>query len=134
MKILVIDDTPGAADMVARMLELHGHQARAAFSFEEAMRELGADRCDACLVDLDIEDQNGAMLSLVRAQGARAVAWTASEDVWRGSARAAGFDAFLAKPASFAMILAAIDGAPCPSCLRPLDASCHHGHCTWSRT
>lgn len=134
MKILVVDDTPGVADILAQMLNINGHQAQMASTLEDASRELEASQYDACMVDLDIEDAQGRMLSLIRSQGARAIAWTASEDVWRGSATAERFDAFLAKPSSFAMILAALEGVPCLSCLRPFNASSHHAHCMWDRT
>lgn len=133
MDILVVDDTPGVADIVAQMLELHGHRAQPATTLGEASRAIAERRHDACIVDLGIDDQEGILLSVLRSRGVRAVACTASDDRWRASPTAALYDAFFTKPASFDIIVAAVEGRACPACDMPISSASTHADCAWTR-
>lgn len=133
MDILVVDDTPDVADIVAQMLALQGHRARIATTLDEASREIVERRYDACIVDLGIKDEEERLPELLRARGVRAISCTAREDLWRGSRRAALYEFFFTKPSSFDIILAAVEGRECPACRKPISLAANHADCTWRR-
>ncbi len=63
MRVLVVEDEPGARGALAELLVELGHEARVAATVAEALPQL-AD-CDACLTDLQLPDGEG--LDVVRA-------------------------------------------------------------------
>jgi len=137
LRILIADGDADVADMLTQMMKLLGHEAVAAFSLREAVDARRSGHFDACVIDLEFPDCGGLALlgSLRRAEGAgwraRAIAWTASPDLWRARPAADLFDAFVAKPASLETLIAAVSGLPCPNCWMPLDRERCHVFCQW---
>lgn len=110
-RVLVVDDNPDAAELVAQLLALQGHEVAFACSGVEALA--AADRLapDVVFLDIGMPGMDGYQVaSALRRSGrfsqTRIVALTA----W-GNARArewsaaTGFDAHLVKPASAALLL-----------------------------
>ena len=59
MRILIVDDEPQVADVLARSLAREGHTAEVAHSGEEALRRLGAAELDALFLDVSMPGMNG---------------------------------------------------------------------------
>jgi CheY-like chemotaxis protein len=100
----VVDDSADAADTTATLLESAGCAVRAAYSGEEALREVEAFRPEIVLLDIGMPGLDGleacsrirslpggGSLFLVALTG-----WGQDED--RRKTREAGFDAHLVKP------------------------------------
>ncbi|MGH8163326.1 MAG: ATP-binding protein, partial [Rhodanobacteraceae bacterium] len=103
-RVLLVEDDPVAAQVIAGLLEMQGHAVKHAPQALAALAELDATRedFDTILLDLDLPGMDGCTLArLLRARGARTpiVAITAGA---RGDeeqrARDAGMDGFLRKP------------------------------------
>ncbi len=58
-RILVVDDEPEMADLVAAMLSKEGYQVRGACSGEEGLRQVYAFRPDLALLDVMMPDMTG---------------------------------------------------------------------------
>jgi CheY-like chemotaxis protein len=113
---LVVDDNADAANTLAELLRMDGHQAQPAFSAEEALSLAQSFNPDVVLLDIGLPRMDGYEVarrlrhSLLR-KGAMLIALTGSgqaED--RERAHSAGFDAHLVKPvdlAALAKLLAA---------------------------
>ncbi|HVS76278.1 MAG TPA: ATP-binding protein [Steroidobacteraceae bacterium] len=103
-RILVVDDNADAAQSLAVLLGLQGHETRVALSGREALEALRGFTPEIALLDLGLPDMDGyALAAQLRAaahlQGIRLVALTGygrSED--RQRTQAAGFDDHLVKP------------------------------------
>jgi PAS domain S-box-containing protein len=103
-RMLVVDDNVDAAQTLATILELHGHEVRTAYSGAEGLRIADEWKPDVCVLDIGIPDLNGYEL----ARGIRercldqqplliaCTGWGQQEDVAR--AHEAGFDHHLVKP------------------------------------
>ncbi len=104
LRLLLVEDDPAVAEVVVGQLEALGHRAVHAAHALEALGMLAAERCDAAFLDLDLPGMDGlALARLLRDQGRTLplLALTARSDpAAEDEARAAGFDAFLRKPAS----------------------------------
>jgi len=67
LSVLVVDDEPDAADVVARWLRLAGHHVRCAANGRQALGEVVGRRFDAVVLDLMMPDMDGpAFLDAVR--------------------------------------------------------------------
>jgi len=105
LRILVVDDNVDAAQSLGMLLGLRGHEARAAHSGPDAMRELGTFRPDLIVLDIGLPGMSGYEVAhRIRASdshpGVTLVAltgWGQEED--RRRSREAGFDHHLTKPA-----------------------------------
>ena len=107
LSILVVDDSPDAADSLAEVLTMQGHEARVAYGGQEAIA-LAAERAfDVALVDIGMpsvdglevarriaESPQGADTLLVAVTG-----WGAKAD--RERSKAAGFAYHLTKPLDY---------------------------------
>jgi len=107
LHVLIVEDDPDTATVLAELVAEHGAEARTAASVAEALDVLGRWRVDLLLSDLGMPGEDGyALIEKVRrqesAQGAKALpavaitAYARKED--RESALAAGFDTHVAKP------------------------------------
>lgn len=123
LRILVVDDNRDAADMLATLLDLAGHQARTAGDAEQALDELSAFEPELALLDIGLPRVDGyALARLIRERlGQRRLPLVAltgygsSGD--RGLALAAGFDEHLVKPVTIDHLLeviARLTGGPSP--------------------
>ncbi len=101
--VLVVDDDPDSAEMLATLLALWGHHASTAFDGAAALAQTARLRPDVVLLDLGLPDADG--LEIGRALRAStmnrprliAVSGRASPE-HRALSAAAGFDAHLVKP------------------------------------
>jgi signal transduction histidine kinase/DNA-binding response OmpR family regulator len=104
LKILVVDDNVDAAQTMAMLLSMSGHEARAAFGARQALEFATAFRPDVVFLDIGLPEMNGfevarELLGNPVTAKTRLVALTGwgTEDDKRKSA-AAGFVAHLTKP------------------------------------
>jgi CheY-like chemotaxis protein len=59
MEILIVDDEPQIAEMLARSLTREGHRATVAHSGEEALRVVGHTHLDALFLDVSMPGMSG---------------------------------------------------------------------------
>ncbi len=109
LRILVVDDHRDSADSLAALLQILGHDVRAAY--DGAVLDLAQSfRPDVFLLDIAMPEVNGLRLAeeLRKRQEhkqALLVAMTGFHDAGcEASAKAAGFDHYLVKPAGLAAI------------------------------
>lgn len=112
LRVLVVDDHADSVEMLARVLELKGHDVTSVTSAADALRLCGERAFDLLISDLGMPDCDGwDLLARVRAIcGVRSIAlsgFARAADV--DKSQAAGFDAHLAKPVNFTALLATID-------------------------
>lgn len=112
LDLLLVEDDPLVAEVITGLLHAQGHRVRHAAHGLAALAETVADRFDAALLDLDLPVMDGCELAAqLRAQGfgGRLVALTARADAQaQAEALAAGFNAFLRKPLTGAMLAQAL--------------------------
>lgn len=116
MKVLVVDDYPGAADVACVLLRLLGHEPEAATTGAEALERAAIFDPDVVVLDLGLPDQSGYEVAraLRRRPGKRPfiaamTGWAASED--RVRSLAAGIDVHVLKPASADNLTRILDDA-----------------------
>ena len=68
MRVLVVDDYPGAADVACVLVELLGHEARAAHSGTQALAEVAA-QIRELLTQKILDEQLNNWLHTLRQQG-----------------------------------------------------------------
>ena len=103
-RVLVVDDSADAAEMLAMMLRLEGHRARVAHDGPSAIADLREEPCEVVFLDIGMPDMDGfdvarqlrddpafAGLKIVALSG-----WGSAEDKER--AKDAGFDSHMTKP------------------------------------
>ncbi|HTT06476.1 MAG TPA: response regulator [Steroidobacteraceae bacterium] len=103
--VLVVDDNRDAADSLATLLEIEGHNAKAAYSAEAALDEVATFQPELVFLDIGLPRISGyevvrrikgayPLITVVALSG-----YGSSED--RQRVVAAGFDAHLVKPVDF---------------------------------
>jgi PAS domain S-box-containing protein len=113
--ILIADDNRDAADSLAELLRLHGHQVHVAYDGEEAMQAFSRIGPDAALLDLDMPRVSGIELARAfrqRPAGLAAVLIAITghgQERDREMALGAGFDHHVTKPISPERILSLIE-------------------------
>ncbi|HVS78148.1 MAG TPA: ATP-binding protein, partial [Steroidobacteraceae bacterium] len=116
-RVLVVDDNVDAANSLAMLLGLRGHETQVAFSAWEALERIGSFQPEVVLLDVGLPETNGYELArrlraTPRLHGLRLIAVTGygqAEDQQR--ALAAGFDAHVVKPVNLAALERALAGA-----------------------
>lgn len=114
LDVLLVDDDPTVAHVLAELLQSLGHAVRHAPQALAALAEVAIRRPHLVLLDLDLPDVDGFQLArLLRAQEQesvqrlRIVVLTARSDAdVEAQARAAGTDGFLRKPVTRALLAA----------------------------
>jgi CheY-like chemotaxis protein len=108
-RILVVDDNEDAAETLAEMVRMFGHEAEVAFDGRTALRRAGEYHPDVVLCDIGLPGMDGYEvaheLRAARGRDVRLVAisgYAQPEDVAR--AAQAGFDQHVAKPCDPAQI------------------------------
>ncbi|MBJ6978654.1 hybrid sensor histidine kinase/response regulator [Luteimonas sp. MC1895] len=113
LSLLLVEDDPTVAAVIAGLLRAHHHEVVHVPHGLAALSEVASERFDMALLDLDLPGITGlALASQLRAQGflAPLLAITARADAEAEVvAREAGFDGFLRKPVTGAMLGSAID-------------------------
>ena len=116
-RVLVVDDNRDSAEMMATLLQLHGHTVRVEHDAQAALDAVREFQPDAALLDIGLPRIDGYELakrlrSDPRTRNVRLVAVTGwGMDGDRARAHEAGFDAHLTKPVEPRLILTAIDDA-----------------------
>jgi signal transduction histidine kinase/ActR/RegA family two-component response regulator len=111
VRVLVVDDNADAAQMLATLLEAHGHAVSVEYDGTSGLARALRERPDVMLLDIGLPDMDGHELARrLRASpdtaNALLIALTGygqSED--REQARQAGFDRHLVKPADLSELL-----------------------------
>jgi CheY-like chemotaxis protein len=110
MKILIVDDYPGAAFASCTLYELLGHECHAATTGAQALAALDTFDPDAVLLDLGLPDISGYDVARqIRARPrkqrvfiAALTGWATSDDLVKSLA--AGIDLHLLKPPTREML------------------------------
>jgi signal transduction histidine kinase/CheY-like chemotaxis protein len=108
-RILIVDDNTDAADSLAMILNMDGHEAEPVYDARAALERVGSFAPEVILLDIGLPGMDGYEVARrLRAGGSRAqlVALTGYgrlEDIER--AKAAGFDAHLVKPIDVQLLL-----------------------------
>jgi len=102
LRVLVVDDNVDAADSMAALLDMIGHEARVVYSGEAVAAEVQAWSPHCVLLDIGLPGKDGYEVAReLRASGFRhalvALTGWGSEDDRRRTAEA-GFDRHLTKP------------------------------------
>ena len=103
-RILVVEDNQDAAESLATLIELMGHEVRSVHDGASALETAAAFRPDVVLLDIGLPDMNGYEVAprlrqqpgLERIALAALTGWGQEEDRLR--ARTAGFDHHFVKP------------------------------------
>ncbi len=103
-RVLVVDDNLDAADMLVMMLQMFGHEVKAAYSGQSALATAFEYEPDVVLLDIGLPDMNGYEVARqlrqhAQTMGMRLIALTGyGQDSDRQQAEEAGFDHHLVKP------------------------------------
>ena len=115
LRLLLVEDDPTVAEVVGGLLRAQGHEVVHALHGLAALTEIASTDFDAGLLDLDLPGLDGlALARALRAKGFAKplIAVTARADAdAEPAALAAGFDGFLRKPVTGALLAAAISEA-----------------------
>jgi PAS domain S-box-containing protein len=117
-RILVVDDNEDAAEWLATVLRLHGHETHVAYDGMEAVTTAERIRPDAVLLDIGLPRLDGyEACRRIRAQSwgrdlllVALTGWGQDED--RQESRDAGFDAHLVKPVDDEVLLKLLASLP----------------------
>jgi CheY-like chemotaxis protein len=109
-RVLVVDDNVDAAESLATLLELEGHDVRIALDGDSALQVATQFQPDVIFLDIGMPGKDGYQVALeLRSRPATREAklvaltgWGAQED--RARSRSVGFDHHLTKPASLASV------------------------------
>lgn len=118
--MLVVDDNVDAAESLAELLKLAGHDVRTAHTGPLAVEAAEAYTPDVVLLDIGLPGLNGYEVARrLRAnaalKGVRLVAVTGyGRDTDLQLAQEAGFDAHMVKPVQLAKVLALLSEEPTP--------------------
>jgi signal transduction histidine kinase/CheY-like chemotaxis protein len=110
LRILVVDDNADAAEMLAMLLELRGHQILVAHTGPAALEAAAELKPEVVFLDIGLPGLNGYEVARrLRADASRpqpvlvaVTGWGSEED--RRQAKAAGFDGHLVKPVDIAKL------------------------------
>ena len=117
-RILIVDDNEDAADTLAMLLQLDGHQTQAVYTSKEALEHAQSFKPDVMLLDIGLPEMNGYQVarklrSTPGLDRIRLVALTGyGQAVDRARAQEAGFDDHLMKPVDSAELARALAGLP----------------------
>ena len=114
-RILVVDDNADAANSLALVLQLDGHEARTVYSGREAVELVDAFAADVVLLDIGLPEIDGYEVARrIRSRVTRPVRLVAVSGYGRDDDRVradqAGFDAYLVKPLAFENLERVLDG------------------------
>ena len=109
-KILIVDDSPEAADAVATLLAQLGHDVRVTYDGRSALRQASEDPPKVVLLDIGMPEMDGIEVSKRMRQShgnkVRIIAFTGYlEGSISDRLLAAQFDAIVLKPAPFDTIV-----------------------------
>lgn len=113
MRILVVDDYPGTAEAVSKLLRDAGHECRSETSGTRALAVADAFVPELAILDISLPDVDGyAMVDSLRRQFRSCPPYfvaMSGRDHALAAAREVGFDACLLKPASREQLLRVVE-------------------------
>jgi len=114
LTVLVVDDNRHAADMLAEMLRLKGHNARVAYGGEQALVIVRVWRPDVAILDVDMDGISGVELATrMRDEVAGPIMLVAVSEVGANGEvarmNAGGFDHVFLKPMDEDELLVLLD-------------------------
>jgi CheY-like chemotaxis protein len=115
-RVLVVDDDPDAAEALAELLSMSGHEVRSATAADEAMRLFEALQPQVAVLDIGMPAMDGYELQarLRELRGGRDCIYVALTGYGMQSeqeqSRKAGFRAHFVKPVCLAQLVALIEG------------------------
>ena len=121
--MLVVDDNVDAAESLAMLLRMSGHEVRTAYTGPTALEAAAAHPPDVVLLDIGLPGMDGYEVARrlrqdPRLEGVRLVAMTGyGDEADRRLAQEAGFDQHLVKPVDFLKVeglLTALLAPPAP--------------------
>jgi DNA-binding response OmpR family regulator len=116
-RILLVDDNRDAAEFLAALLRMDGHDVSLAFDGEEALQSAAAFRPEAALIDLGLPGIDGCEVA-IRLRSLQATppilmvavtGWGSADD--KARADKAGFDRYLTKPIDYDTVRELLDNA-----------------------
>jgi CheY-like chemotaxis protein len=114
LRLLLVEDDATVAEVIRQLLQEQGHAVSHAAHGLAALGMAAGENFDAALLDLDLPGMDGlALARVLRCQGfgAALLAVTARSDAAAEmQAREAGFDGFLRKPVTGAVLAKALAG------------------------
>lgn len=116
-RILIVEDDDDAREIIGELIGALGHEVVPAASAGEAVLATERQAPDVAFIDLGLPGVDGCetarrIRSSVAGANVRLVALTGySDDSTRARALAAGFDAFIVKPAQTTALEAAVNGS-----------------------
>jgi PAS domain S-box-containing protein len=119
-RVLIVDDNTDAANSLAMLLGVRGHDTQVAFNAREALERISTFQPDVVLLDIGLPGTNGYDLArrlrdIPKLQGVRLVALTGygqAEDQQRS--RASGFDEHVVKPVNLSALERVLAGPAAP--------------------
>jgi CheY-like chemotaxis protein len=124
LRVLVCDDVADTRDLIAEMVQMHGHQAELASDGASAIARILAGGLDVALIDIGLPDMSGyAVAHAVRSNPTAPPIWlvaltgyaTAAD---HATATLAGFNEWFAKPVKMQVLLAALRRPELPAAVR----------------
>jgi len=115
LRMLIVDDNRDAADSLAMLLRISGHDIRTAYDGAEALQAAKEFRPDVVLLDIGLPKMDGHEVAqqLRQEPWGRRICLIAvtgwSEETDRAKSRAAGFDHHLVKPLDTAQLAQLLD-------------------------
>lgn len=112
-KILIVDDDPAGARLLATLLELEGHQPLPAENWQDPIQDLTASQPDLIIMDVRLRSKTGFdLLGEIRAHPDPELASTPvlmmSAEDFRIQSKRADADGFISKPFDLAALRKAI--------------------------
>jgi CheY-like chemotaxis protein len=115
-RILLADDNRDAAESLAILLRLEGHEVELAHDGDAALRLYAQHHPDVALLDIGMPGKNGYEVARqIRSNGGKQVLLIAvtgwAQDTDKAQSRAAGFDHHLTKPVEPETLIGLLGGA-----------------------
>ena len=113
--ILVVDDFPETAELVARLLQRHGYEAVGATDPQSAMDLCKSEHFDLLISDIQMPGMTGweFLREVRRQQSIPAIAISGHFPKERAQSKAAGFDEHLPKPLDLDQLVDSVQRVLC---------------------